>query len=75
MSEKIIEDINTRIEYGDYDPSIVWTRYMDFLIAYGNHMKKEYIKRTRDDEPFTWAELEEMKQELHDKVEKLYVQP
>lgn len=48
------------------EPSIIWTRYMDFLCTYGRQMKEQYIKRMREENPFT-------QKELNDKVKELYI--
>ena len=53
------------------NPSIIWTQYMDFLSTYARQMKSTYIKRMRENSPFSWTELDIMNQELHHKLDVL----
>lgn len=65
-----MEDINREIVNGA-NPSIIWSQYMDFLATYGKQMKATYTKRMRENNPFTWAELDVMNKDIHDKLDKL----
>ena len=65
-----MEDIDRDIVNGA-DPSIIWSQYMDFLATYGKQMKATYTKRMREDNPFTWTELDVMNKDIHDKLDKL----
>ena len=65
-----MEDTN-RVIIDGANPSIIWTQYMDFLSTYGAQMKRAYAKRMRENNPFTWSELDVMNKELHDKLDYL----
>ena len=65
-----MEDNNREIINGA-DPSIIWSQYMDFLYTYGKQMRAQYTKRMRENNPFTWAELDAMNKDIHDKLDKL----
>lgn len=53
------------------NPSIIWTQYMDFLATYARQMKSQYVNRMRDNNPFTWTDLDVMNKEIHDKLDYL----
>ena len=53
------------------NPSIIWTQYMDFLATYAKQMKSQYAKRMRENNPFTWTDLDVMNKEIHDKLDYL----
>ena len=53
------------------NPSIIWTQCMDFLATYAKQMKSQYAKRMRENNPFTWTDLDVMNKEIHDKLDYL----
>lgn len=53
------------------NPSIIWTQYMDFLSVYARQMKSQYTKRMRENNPFTWTDLDIMNKNIHDKLDTL----
>ena len=65
-----MEDNNREIVNGA-NPSIIWSRYMDFLYTYGKQMKDQYAKRMRENNPFTLTELDVMNKDIHEKLDKL----
>lgn len=65
-----MEDNNSEIINGA-NPSVIWSQYMDFLYTYGKQMKSQYTKRMRENNPFTWTELDIMNKDIHEKLDKL----
>lgn len=53
------------------NPSIIWTQYMDFLSVYARQMKSQYTKRMRENNPFTWTDLDIMNKNIHYKLDTL----
>ena len=47
-------------------PDMNWGQYYDYLIQKGQFMKREYIKKTKLNDVFTWKEIEEMIDKLHE---------
>ena len=60
---------NSREIVNGANPSIIWSQYMDFLTTYGKQMKAEYTKRMRENNPFTWAEIDAMNKDIHDRLD------
>lgn len=65
-----MEEINREITDGA-NPSIIWSQYMVFLSTYGARVKREYTKRMRENNPFTWSESDVMNKEIHDTLDNL----
>ena len=65
-----MEDKDREIVNGA-NPSIIWTQYMDFLSAYARQMKTQYTKRMRENNPFTWSDLDYMNKTIHEKLDEL----
>ena len=58
-----IEDIMT-------NPDTLWAQMMDYLSTQSKIMKKEYIRRKRDNKPLIWNDINAMNKKIH---EDLYV--
>ena len=53
------------------NPSMIWSQYMDFLTTFGRNMKATYVKRLRENNPFTWKDLDKVNDNIHNKLDYL----
>lgn len=63
-------DVNKLIEIKP-NPSVTWSYIFDFLKSYSNVLEYQYIKKIRNNELFSWEELDAMLKELHEKLDEL----
>ena len=51
------------------NPNTLWVQIMDYLYTQSRIMMKEYIRRKRDNKPFTWNDINAMNKKIHNDVD------